>query len=148
MLTVSGCPPARLLRLDLRADALRDGPRARAVGAHQHEHELLAAVACREVHAPAARLQDAGDAPEGRVAELVPEGVVELLELVAVDEQQADHVVVAPGAVELLLEALVQVAVVVEAGEAVGDRLHLGPAEADGRRPEDGREGVRLVALQ
>ena len=52
----------------------------------------------------------------------------------------------APGALELLLEALVQVAVVVEAGEAVGDGLDLGPAEADGGRLQHRRQGVRAVA--
>ena len=40
-----------------------------------------------------------------------------------------------------------EVAVVVEAGEAVGDGLDLGPAEADGGRLQHRRQGVGAVGL-
>ena len=103
-------------RLHLHADPLRHRPGPRRVRPDQDQHELLAAVAGGQVDAPAAGLRDAGDARQGDVARLVPERVVEALELVAVHEQQAHLVVVAPGALELLVQTFVQIAVVVEAG--------------------------------
>ena len=74
------------------------------------------------------------------VAGLVPARVVEDLELVEVDEQQRELAVLAARALDLLLEPLVQVAVVVEAREAVGDRLELGAAPADRGRLQHRRQ--------
>ena len=76
------------------------------------------------------------------------ERVVERLELVEIDEQdrQAATLVASPG--ELLVEPFVQVAVVVQAGQAVGDGLELGTAVPQGSRLQHRRQALREVAAQ
>ena len=113
-----------------------DGQLAREARAHhlgavpggvgQHDGELLAAVARGDVDAGAdVRAEDAADLSEHEVARRVPEAVVEVLEVVDVDHEQRQRQAVALGAGDLLVEALVEVAVVVEPREAVGDGLPL-----------------------
>ena len=102
-----GAPAQGARGLDFRADALGDRQGSGVVGVDQHEHELLAAVARREIDPPATGLDDARDARQGGIAGLVPMIVVVPLELVAVAEQQRERALAALGAHELLLEALV-----------------------------------------
>jgi hypothetical protein len=68
--------------------------------------------------------------------------VVVGLEMVAVAEEQRELAVVAAATFELLFQSFVQVAVVVESGQAVGDRFDPGPAEADGGGLQRGRQRV------
>jgi hypothetical protein len=66
-----------------------------------------------------------GQLREHLVADRVPEDVVDLLEVVDVDHHDGDVLVRRGGACELAAQALVEIAVVVEAGERVGLRLAL-----------------------
>ena len=63
-----------------------------------------------------------GDPAEDLVAGRVPVGVVDLLEAVEVEEDEAEVAAVAAAALELAAEHLVEVAVVVEPGERVLNR--------------------------
>ena len=51
----------------------------------------------------------------------MPVGVVQLLEVVDVQEEQGEVLVVAPGPLQFVREALLEVAVVVEARQPVGE---------------------------
>ena len=115
---------------EARPDALADGERLRARRLDEDDDELLAAVAGGDVDAAHRLLDDVRDLAQRRVAGAVTVAVVVLLEVVEVAEQDRERLLVLPRAGELLAQALVQVAVVVEAGERVGDRVDLGPAEA------------------
>ena len=104
------------------------------VGLHQQHDELLAAVARGDVDVAHRLLDDVRDLAQHGVAGAVAVGVVVALEVVEVAEEHAERPLQLARAVQLLAQALVQVAVVVEAGERVGDGVDLGAAEADGRR--------------
>ena len=81
----------------------------------------------------------------------MPVGVVHLLEVVDVDHHEADVVVEALGALDLLVEQLVEVADVREPGQLVGDRLARDPAvqvrvlERDGGLRREVGEQVALL---
>ena len=87
--------------------------------ARQHDQELLAAVARDHVDLAHALARDLGDERMMWSPQLARAGLVEGLELVDVDDRAGERVVVALGALELLGEARVEVAVVVEAGQLV-----------------------------
>ena len=107
-----------------------------------HDHgELLAADAADHVGGADGRAQVVGELGEHLVADRVPEDVVHLLEVVDVDHHHGDVLVRARGVSQLAAEALVEVAVVVEAGERVGLRLALEP-RADVRVVEGERRRV------
>ena len=84
---------------------------------------------------------------EHLVALAVAADVVDALEVVDVEHQQRDRVVRAAGAVQLRAQALVEVAVVVEAGQRVGVREVL-EACADLRVVERERGGVAEPARE
>ena len=79
---------------------------------------------------------------------LCPRASFKVLKSVGVDEEQRELVVALAQARELLVEALVQVAVVVEAGEAVADRLELDTAAAPRRGLEHRRQRAREVGVE
>ena len=120
--------PARELQLD-RVEALREPPRKRdraldaAVG-HDHR-ELLAADPADDVAGADGRAEVVGQLGQHLVADRVPEDVVDLLEVVDVDHHDRDVRVLGGGERQLAPKALVEVAVVVEAGQRVGLRLAL-----------------------
>ena len=102
---------------DLRAGERRAG---------QDDGELLAAVARHDVDlAPQLPLQDVGDLAQHLVTGEVAVRVVEALEVVEVEHEERQWRTVPLRLRHLLLEPLVEVAVVVEPGETVGDRLQL-----------------------
>jgi len=73
----------------------------------------------------------------------VADAVVVAFEMVEVAEQQSERVADLRGASHLLAETLLEVPLVVEAGEAAGDGVHARPTETSRRRLDDRRE--RLV---
>ena len=136
------------VRRDAGADALRDLERAGLGGVDEDGRELLAAVARGEVDVPDGVLEDAGDRAQRLVAGAVPVQVVEGAEVVEVAEEQGEARPLLLAALDLLAQALVEVAVVVEAGEAVGDGLELGAARLHGGVVEHGGERLGDVAAQ
>jgi len=96
----------------------------RARSGQQHR-ELLATVAADEVMPPHAFLQCARDDLQHFVAFRVAEAIVELLEVVDVDHEQAQRPFAALRAREFDFEALVNEAAVRELGQLVGDTFAL-----------------------
>ena len=99
----------------------------------QQDHELLAAVAGRDVVLADGRDDRAADRAQDLVAGRVTVRVVEDLELVDVDHQDADRVARAAAPGEQAAE-LVEVAPVRQAGQGVGRGLRLGGAMRVGTR--------------
>ena len=122
--------PAREIELDV-LQPLREPARQRdhvVLVARRHDHrELLAADPADDVGGTDGRPQVVGEIGEHLVADGMAEDVVHLLEVVDVDHHHGDVLVRARGAGQLAPEALVEVTVVVEAGERVGLRLALEP---------------------
>ena len=88
----------------------------------QDDRELVAAVARRDVRAAQGRADELRGPGEDAVAEQVAEGVVDELEVVEVEHEHAQRPPRALGPDDLLAEALVHEAVVVEAGERIAVR--------------------------
>ena len=120
---------------------------ARGVGGRDDHRELLAADPADGVRAADGRAQMVGELGEDPVADAVPVDVVDALEVVDVEHHDADGLVGRRRARQLAAEALVEVAVVVEAGERVGLRLQLEPG-ADVRVVERERGGVAEAASE
>ena len=75
------------------------------VGVDEDERELLAAVARDKIHAPRQPFELGGERPEDPVAEGVAVGVVDLLEVIDVQQQQRERRRVALAALEFGLAA-------------------------------------------
>ena len=100
----------------------------RGLVARGEDHrELLAAEPADDVGAAHGLRQLARERTEHLVAGAVPVHVVDALEVVDVEHQHRDGVVNAAGTAQLGAQALVEVAMVVEAGERVCLRLMLEP---------------------
>ncbi len=89
---------------------------ARVAGGHD-DPELLAAEPADDVRGPHGLAEDVGERDENLVAGAVPVDVVDALEVVDVEHEDGDRVVRPADPVELGAQAVVEVAVVVEAGE-------------------------------
>ena len=97
---------------------------AQRTGVRQDHGELLAAVARRHVHVlTQLRSQDRADGAQDAVTRGVPVGVVHALEVVEVEHDHREREAVARRAQRLGAQPLKEMAVVVQAGEAVGGRL-------------------------
>ena len=96
----------------------RDRERDLLVGAREQHGELVAA----EPERLAALAQPRRDEREHAVAGRMAEAVVDPLEVVDVEEAERDERVGLVGERELALQPLVEVAVVAEAGQRVGQR--------------------------
>ena len=136
---------ADLDRAERVLDALQHLLGGRGVGAHQREHELVAAQAAAQVAGAQLALKLAGELLERLVADRMAPRVVDLLELVEVHRDDRDRVVLAGGAAQLGLQAVVERALVGQPGERVleGERLerlladgHLVGQPARRRRPK------------
>ena len=92
------------------------------VGVDEDDRELLAAVARDEIHAPRQPPEFGGERLEDPVPEGVAVGVVDPLEVVDVQQQQRERLLVAIAAIEFVGQPLLEPAVVVQPGEAVGHR--------------------------
>ena len=119
----------------------RERDRALLAAAGDDHGELLAADPADDVARADARAEVVGELRQHVVADGVAEDVVDLLEVVDVDHHDRDVRVLGRGQRQLAAEALVEVAVVVEAGERVGLGLALEP-RADVRVVERQRRRV------
>ena len=112
---------------DGTADPLGDRQGRPAVGAAQHQDELVAAVAGHEVLGPHGRYQDLpGEVTEDRVAGRVTDGVVDLLEVVDVAHDQGQGLLRLAGSLQLTLEIGFQLAMIRNAGHGIGGGQLLG----------------------
>ena len=125
---------------------------ARVAGRH-HDAELLAAEAADDVRAAQRAAEKIGEVAKHLVAGPVAVDVVDPLEVVDVEHQHRDGVPRPARAGQLGAQALMKVAVVVEAGEGVGLGLVLEPRpdlrvveRQRGRVGEAGRELELVVA--
>ena len=125
----------------------RERDRALLAAARDDHGELLAADPADDVGRADARAEVIGELRQHVVADGVAEDVVDLLEVVDVDHHHRDVRVLGRGQRQLPAEPLVEVAVVVEAGQRVGLRLALEPRtdmgvveRQRGRVPEPLRE--------
>ena len=106
-------------------DPAREAERvARVARGHDHA-ELLAAEPADDVRGAHDALEEVGQLDEHEVAEAVAVDVVHPLEVVEVEHEHGDRVVRPARPVQLGAKAVVEVAVVVEAGEGVRLRLQL-----------------------
>ena len=108
--------------LDQPAQLLREHLRRVAVGLRQDHHELVAAVARRDVGLAHGGADQEADLAQRAAAAQVAVLVVDRLEAVEVHEQQRQRAAVAVDELQLALERLVEVAEVVERRHLVGDR--------------------------
>ena len=136
-------------RAERFADALGEleGLRGRRLG--QEHDKLVSAVTRRQIRGAARRAERLGDGEQRGVAGVVPGVVVDLLQVVDVDHQQREGRLVTNRAQELLGEARVDVAAVVEVRERIGDR-RLGervvaPAERASEQAEDEERRDRRI---
>ena len=106
-------------------DALGERRRLLRAGPREDHDELLPAVPRREVARTRDVAHDLGDRPQDLVAARVTEAVVDVLEEVEVHHQQREDEAVALRALDLRDQRLLEVAVVEQTGEAVGDGSHL-----------------------
>ena len=113
---------------------------ARVAGRHDHA-ELLAADAADDIGAAHSLARDARKLDQKLVAGRVPVHVVDALEIVEVEHHHGHRVVLARSARQLRAQPLVEVAVVVEAGQRVGLREIL-ESRSDLRVVERERRGV------
>src|SRR6218665_1224561 len=102
-----------------RADALGEHRRLgrRLVG--QEGDELIASEARREVHLAQVGAQQVGERQDGAVAHVMAHAVVDGLEVIQIDDHHGQGVVIAVGALELLLQPCGQGAEVGQARERV-----------------------------
>ena len=141
--------------LDRAAHALGELDAVVGVAADQ-QGELFAAVTGRHVGLADDRLQGGADAFEQVVAGFVAVAVVEALEVVEVEHDQGELAAVAVGLGDLVVQVVGEGAVVVEAGQAVGERrggqralalvlVALHAAEDEARQAERGETHDRLA---
>ena len=74
---------------------------------------------------------------QDRVSRLVAVNVVVVLEVVGVKKHDGDGVAGRACALQFQLQALIEEAEVVEAGQSVGDRPAVGPGDLSGQAPHD-----------
>ena len=129
------------LRLHALHDPLGEVLGVARVGRRHDHRELLAPEPAHDVASAHGRAQHLRELDEDLVACRVPVHVVRALEVVDVQHQHHGGLVRPARALELRTQALVEVAVVVEAREPVGLRLVLEP-RADLRVVERERGGV------
>ena len=100
--------------------------RAVVIGVGQEERELVAADPERPVRATQAGVDDAADPAEQQVARRVPVGIVDLLELVEIEQDERQRPVVPGGGRPLPLHLFLERAMVAQTGQAVEQGLGAG----------------------
>ena len=112
------------------ADLLGDHERPAEVGLREQDDELVAGVAIGGVHGADRAPNGAGDAPNGGVTPFMAQRVVDQLQAVHVDHEQAEGAQRTAAAPDLLVEVDVDLGPVEQSGERIGDR------QLEGRRLE------------
>ena len=127
------------------ADPLGDLDRHLPRGAGHHDGELFTAVASADVENPHATAKQVGDVAERAIAFEVAERIVDALEVVDVHHQQREVLLLAPRALDLGLEARLEISPVEESGDRIDgcDPRQLVEALADAltRECQRGRSG-------
>ena len=135
---------------DPRPDPLAERHRVFQRGSGKDHRELLAPDAADDVLLAAGLPRHRSDALEDLVTDQVAVRVVDPLEVVDVVDQQPDRGAIAVGPAHLLPKPLVEVAVVVEGREVIGDHLGLEPGADLGvvdRKGGEIAEGDRQLEL-
>jgi hypothetical protein len=130
---------SRLEQAHAADDPVRDGDRLLLVPAEEEQGELVAADPERLAVLP----QPARHLGEYVVALRMAERVVQLLEVVDVEQAHAERQALLLGLADVVGKALVEVAVVAEAGERVGEREPHGGELAEDRALVEGDRGER-----
>ena len=108
---------------DLEADPLSDREGGEEVGVGKHHDEFVASPAAPRVHDPQELPDDARGAHQDRVADRVPETIVDPLEVLQVRHEDRHDAVRALGAGDLAPQVLEQETTVVEPGQRIRDRV-------------------------
>lgn len=123
-------PPRRTHRRgEISADALGDGVRTLRGGMGEKRDELVAAVAREDIRVAQVPARDVHHRAQRLVAALVPQRVVERLEVVDVEEDDGERVPVAPRGGELVRRQVEEVAAVARAGQRIRARERPLPRE-------------------
>src|SRR5207249_1295919 len=94
---------------------------SREIGLREQDDELFAAIPGHDIATPHGSKEAAGNLNQDPVAGLMAVAVVDPLEVVDVDDEEADAAVVPGRTVDLDTEHLFEEATVVEVGQPVGD---------------------------
>ena len=150
MVTCRAAPPSELgnayVSTVLRKP-LGDDERALHVHGGQDHGELLSAVARGEVHLSDGLAEDLGDLANDTVTLQVAVGVVELLEVVDVEHDEAEGGLVAPRPLQLLVEGLLEEMVGEQARHAVRGGLaeETRVLDGDGGEAHDARDVLDVL---
>ena len=117
--------PRHAQRLDRGPHALGDRVRALKIRMRQDQRHLLTTVPGRGVDIAGVLAEHARDVLEHDVTLRMPECVVDRLEVVDVEHDQADRVLVSTNLLDLGAQQLLEAPVVGEPRELVGDGLSL-----------------------
>jgi len=93
---------------------LPEARRVRRVALGQHDHELVACVACKELLAANALADQGRELAQHEIAGQVPLAVVDRLEVVHVEEQQRERSLVALSACDLAVRELLEITPVMD----------------------------------
>ncbi|RAO14915.1 hypothetical protein GUI43_01894 [Micromonospora noduli] len=137
-----------------RAEPLGHDRRAPRVGLRQQQHELLTTLAEGQVDLTDLPAHPPGELGQDGVPRGVPVGVVDVLEPVQVQCEDAEHPPEAAGPFHLPPDRLAQVAVVPQPGERVGEgeplRLLVHPdvVHRDGRMTGESAQGGQVFVVE
>ena len=95
------------------------------VGLREQKHELIAAVTRQHIHGAHLRGGDLCDLRHGIVAFGMPENIVDPLEIVCVEHEDAERTLVAHGGGKLTFGEFEKLAAVAQAGQVIGARQQL-----------------------
>ena len=109
----------QFLGLDGPADVLGHDYRTFQIGDGQDGDEFLTAIARRQVSALYVGFERHGHEPQHLVAGLVAIGVVEILEMIDVDDHQAERLTAGMGLIDGCVQALVEALAVGNLGEGI-----------------------------
>ena len=109
--------------LEQQADLLEALARVRERGVGQDEHELLSAVATGDVALAQVLAQHPARLAQHQIARIVPERVVESLEVVQVEHREAERGIPAQGAMQLAGEGVLEVAPVEQSRQRIARGL-------------------------
>ena len=95
----------------------------------QEHDKFVAAVTAEQVGLPDPLLQDSPHLPHDFITLQVAQGVVDLLEVIDVQEKQRERGLIAAALLHLIVERLLEVAVIIQAGQGIPDGHAFHPVE-------------------
>ena len=155
MLMVTGREtPAYWVLATAQAELVGHGGGTASLGGGENDGELLAAVAADHIDLAQMADEDGGNGAQNIVADHVPEVVVDLLEVIQIDHQDADAAAIAGGAGDLFDQAGVEIAAIEDAGEsvAIGELAHAidvaGVLGGGGQDVGNGFQGLNVIGQE